>query len=224
MTDAQVSLDERLGPVSVEGSALADQIFDIVGNAIVEGTLEPGEKVNDKELAAALGISRTPVREALQRLTWDGHVEVAPSRYTRVTEITDEMVSSTLEYMGMQASIALQLAMRRMDAEELAQAVEILDRVVAATEADDPERMMNESLALLEYLVSKSANPVFSAMMAETSLLVARNLRHLRPEEGSAVNRVECFREMRAAMLAGDADAAEKWFRRQHGIGVDTSL
>jgi DNA-binding GntR family transcriptional regulator len=111
-----------------------------------------------------------------------------------------------------------------MDAEELAQAVEILDRVVAATEADDPERMMNESLALLEYLVSKSANPVFSAMMAETSLLVARNLRHLRPEEGSAVNRVECFREMRAAMLAGDADAAEKWFRRQHGIGVDTSL
>ena len=139
MTDAQVSLDERLGPVSVEGSALADQIFDIVGNAIVEGTLEPGEKVNDKELAAALGISRTPVREALQRLTWVGLVEVAPSRYTRVTEITDEMVSSTLEYMGMQASIALQLAMRRMDADELTEAVGILDRVVVATEAGEAE-------------------------------------------------------------------------------------
>lgn len=224
MTDAQVSLDERLGPVSVEGSALADQIFDIVGNAIVEGTLEPGEKVNDKELAAALGISRTPVREALQRLTWVGLVEVAPSRYTRVTEITDEMVSSTLEYMGMQASVALQLAMRRMDADELNESVVILDRVIAATEADDAEAMMNESLALLEYLVEKSANPVFEAMMAETSLLVARNLRHLQPEEGSAADRNECFREMRAAMLAGDADAAEKWFRRQHGIGVHTSL
>jgi len=224
MTDAQVSLDERLGPVSVEGSALADQIFDIVGNAIVEGTLEPGEKVNDKELAAALGISRTPVREALQRLTWVGLVEVAPSRYTRVTEITDEMVSSTLEYMGMQASVALQLAMRRMDADELAESVGLLDRVIAATEADDAEAMMNESLALLEYLVEKSANPVFEAMMAETSLLVARNLRHLRPEEGAAPHRIECFRNMRVAMLAGDADSAEKWFRRQHGIGVHTSL
>lgn len=224
MTDAQVSLGERLGPVSVEGSALADQIFGIVGNAIVEGMLQPGEKVNDKELAAALGISRTPVREALQRLTWVGLVEVAPSRYTRVTEITDRMVASTLEYTGMQASVALQLAMRHMNAEELAEAVTILDRVIAATEVDDAEGMMNESLSLLGYLVRKSANPIFVAMMAETSLLVTRNLRHLRPERGSAPHRVECFREMRTAMLAGDADSAEKWFRRQHGIGVDVSL
>jgi len=224
MTDAQVSLGERLGPVSVEGSALADQIFGIVGNAIVQGMLQPGEKVNDKELAAALGISRTPVREALQRLTWVGLVEVAPSRYTRVTEITDRMVGSTLEYTGMQASVALQLAMRHMNAEEIAEAVTILDRVIAATEADDAEAMMNESLALLGYLVGKSANPIFVAMMAETSLLVTRNLRHLRPEGGSSSHRVKCFREMRAAMLAGDADSAEKWFRRQHGIGIDASL
>jgi len=224
MTESHVSLDERLGPVSVEGTALADQIFDIVGNAIVEGTLEPGEKVNDKELAAALGISRTPVREALQRLTWVGLVEVAPSRYTRVTEITDEMVQSTLEHMGMQASVALQLAMRRMDADELIEALSILDRLIAASDANDGAAMMIDSLAFIEYLVEKTANPVFMAMMAETSLLVARNLRHIRPEEGSEVQRSKCFREMRNAMIMGDADTAEKWFRRQHGVAVDASL
>jgi DNA-binding GntR family transcriptional regulator len=224
MTDSQVSLDERLGPVTVEGMALADQIFDIVGHAIVEGTLEPGEKVNDKELAAALGISRTPVREALQRLTWVGLVEVAPSRYTRVTEITDEMVRSTLEHIGMQAGVALQLAMRRMDADELVEALAILDRLIAASDDNDGPAMMIDSLAFVEYLVEKSANPVFIAMMAETSLLVSRNLRHLQPEEGSAAHRSECFREMRNAMIVGDADSAEKWFRAQHGIGVVTSL
>lgn len=224
MTDPQASLDERLGPVSVEGTALADQIFDIVGNAIVEGTLEPGEKVNDKELAAALGISRTPVREALQRLTWVGLVEVAPSRYTRVTEITEEMVHSTLEHIGMQSGVALQLAMRRMDADELVEAVSMLDRLITASDDNDADAMMRDSLAFVDYLVAKTANPVFQAMMAETSLLVARNLRHLRPADGSVDNRSGAFREMRNAMIMGDADAAERAFRRQHGVGVDTSL
>src|SRR6218665_2377135 len=147
MTESHVSLDERLGPVSVARTAFADQIFAIVGNAIVEGTLEPGEKVNDKELAAALGISRTPVREALQRLTWVGLVEVAPSRYTRGTEITDEMGRSTLEHIGMQTGGALRLAMGRMDADELVEAVGILDRLIAATDAEDGEAMMIDSLA-----------------------------------------------------------------------------
>lgn len=224
MTDTQVSLDERLGPVSVEGTALADQIFEIVGNAIVEGTLEPGEKVNDKELAAALGISRTPVREALQRLTWVGLVEVAPSRYTRVTEITQEMVRSTLEHVGMQAGVALQLAMRQMDADELVEAVSRLDQLIAASDDNDAEAMMRDSLAFVDYLVAKTANPVFQAMMAETSLLVARNLRHLSPSEGTALDRSDAFREMRNAMIMGDADAAEKAFRRQHGLGVETAL
>lgn len=224
MTNSPVSLDERLGPVSVEGTALADQIFDIVGNAIVEGTLEPGEKVNDKELAAALGISRTPVREALQRLTWVGLVEVAPSRYTRVTEITDEMVRSTLEHIGMQTGVALRLAMGRMDADELVEAVGILDRLIAATDAEDGEAMMIDSLAFVEHLVEKSANPIFMGTMAETSLLVARNLRHLRPTPGSGPERSKCFRRMRDAMIVGDADTAEKWYREQQGIGVELGI
>lgn len=224
MTDTNLSLDARLGPFTVEGMALADQIFDLVGSAIVDGVLEPGEKVNDKEVAAALGISRTPVREALQRLTWVGLVEVSPSRYTRVTQVTDDDVLSTLEHIGMQASTALQFAMRRMSADELVEAVSFLDRMIAASRADDSDALMAESQAFIGFLVAKSGNSVFIRMMSETNLLVARNLRHVRQQEGSAAMRAECFEEMRNAMLLGDADAAERWFRTQHGVGVDTAL
>ncbi|MFT4259688.1 GntR family transcriptional regulator [Microbacterium sp.] len=220
MTDSDISLDERLSPVSADGAALSSQIFDIVGHAIVDGTLEPGERVNDKELAAALGISRTPVREALQRLTWVGLVEVAPSRYTRVTDITDDQVLSTLEHMGMQAGVALHLAMRRMDAAQLVEAVSLLDRLIAASDGDDQEGLVVESLAFVEYLVARTRNPIFRAMMHETSLLVARNLKHAQSDGSAMSNRSDLLRATRDAMMLGDADAAEKAFRGLYDVGL----
>ena len=97
MTDTQTLLAEHRTPINAEGAPLAERVFDIIGEAIVSGRLAPEERVNDKELASALGISRTPVREALQRLTWVGLVEMSPSRYTRITPITDKSVETTIE-------------------------------------------------------------------------------------------------------------------------------
>lgn len=224
MIDSPVSLSARLSPLSLDGSPLADRVFDIIGEAITSGLLAPEERVNDKELAAALGISRTPVREALQRLTWVGLIETAPSRYTRVTPVTPEAVTSTLEYAGMQAAVALRLAMRRMDAGETDVAVSKLDVMIAAAEAGDSAALLDASRDFVGYLVARSGNPVLMRVMREANLLVARNLRHLRQRPESAQLRVDAFTRMRAAMIAGDADAAERSFREQHGVGVDLAL
>jgi DNA-binding GntR family transcriptional regulator len=59
---------------------------------IIEGTLHPGEKINDAELAEALGVSRTPVREALQLLEYQGLIEMRPGRDTRVTLVEKEQI------------------------------------------------------------------------------------------------------------------------------------
>ncbi len=67
------------GPTSV-GDAVYNQILDALG----QGRLQPGERLHDGEFAAQLGVSRTPVREALLRLGELGVVEFAPARYTRV--------------------------------------------------------------------------------------------------------------------------------------------
>ncbi|MBO9626437.1 MAG: GntR family transcriptional regulator [Microbacterium sp.] len=224
MTDPQTPLADRLTPLGSDGTPLAERVFDIIGDAIVTGLLAPGEKVNDKELASALGISRTPVREALQRLTWVGLVEMSPSRFTRVTVVTDESVVSTLEYMGMQSAVALRLAMLRMDDAELQHAITLLDAMIAATEAGDSPALMVASQQFVAYLVSRTGNRVFVRVMKEAALLVARNLRHLQQLPESATSRVEALQGMRQAMLDGDTDAAERWFRAQHGIGVDLSL
>lgn len=67
---------------------LRDVVYQQLRAAILEGTLEPGERLNDDELTAWLGVSRTPVREAIARLESEGLVEMAANRYTRVSSLS----------------------------------------------------------------------------------------------------------------------------------------
>ena len=77
-------------PIPAEAAALSrsllrDDVYVRLRDAIVDGTFTPGEQLRDGDLAQWLGVSRTPVREALQRLERAGLVEVSPHRYTRVS-------------------------------------------------------------------------------------------------------------------------------------------
>ncbi|WP_083393095.1 GntR family transcriptional regulator [Curtobacterium sp. MMLR14_010] len=67
---------------------LRDVVYSRMLNAIQDGTLEPGERLNDEQLTAWLGVSRTPVREAIARLESEGLVEMAANRYTRIASLS----------------------------------------------------------------------------------------------------------------------------------------
>ena len=66
---------------------MGDAVYHQILEALQQGRLQPGERLHDDEFAAQLGVSRTPVREALLRLRELGVVEFAPARYTRVAII-----------------------------------------------------------------------------------------------------------------------------------------
>ncbi|MFB7249374.1 GntR family transcriptional regulator [Microbacterium sp. NPDC056234] len=206
-------LEERLRVHRNDASSLGDRVYDVIRDAIVAEQLEPGERLSDKEIAEALGISRTPVREALQRLTWIGLIEVSPSRFTRVTEVSAEMAAGTLEYTGLQAGLALQLAVRRMDEAELAEAISLLDRMIEASDRDVAEDLRRAAQAFIGHLVQHCGNAVLTRVMTEASPLLERNLRRAQLDLHP---RTESYRRMREAMLARDADAAERWLRSQH--------
>src|SRR5918994_4572996 len=74
-------------PAPLRPTLLRDSVHDRLRDAIVDGTLAPGEVVRDTELAGWLGVSRTPVRGALLRLGETGLVRSAPGRSTVVAEI-----------------------------------------------------------------------------------------------------------------------------------------
>jgi DNA-binding GntR family transcriptional regulator len=79
---------------------LRDIVFDRLSDAIVAGELAPGEELRDEALQAWLGTSRTPLREAINRLAHAGLVEVLPQRATRVTEIDPVFIAQNLQIVG----------------------------------------------------------------------------------------------------------------------------
>ncbi|MGF6822543.1 DNA-binding GntR family transcriptional regulator [Microbacterium sp. ZKA21] len=210
-------LDERLRLKENTTQSLGDRVYEVLRDAIVAEQLEPGERVSDKEIAEALGISRTPVREALQRLTWIGLVEVSPSRYTRVTGVSDEMVAGTLEYTGLQAGLALRLAVRRMDGAELAEAVALLDVMIEASDRDAHDELKQAAREFIAYLSRRSGNAVLSRVMVEMAPVLDRNVRRAHLDVRPIEERADAYRHLREAMLARDADAAEGWLRSVHG-------
>ncbi len=80
----------------LDGSTIVTTIIDAIIQAIGTGELEPGQRLSDAKLAEQLGVSRTPVREAFQRLREIGIIEASASRFTRVALITPKQTADTL--------------------------------------------------------------------------------------------------------------------------------
>jgi len=111
--------------------SLTDLAVERIRQAIVEGRLAFGEQVSEGSLAAQLGISKTPVREALLRLKPDGLVEIHPQRGTFVFRVSEQEVAEICRFREILESAALAEAMTR----DRAALVERLDRNVAAMAA-----------------------------------------------------------------------------------------
>lgn len=99
---------------------LHDTVVEYLRNFIVEGVLSPGTKLNERELCETLGISRTPLREAIKVLAAEGLVDIVPNRGATVTRLSEVEVREMFEVMsGLEAFSGL-LACERITPEELA--------------------------------------------------------------------------------------------------------
>ncbi|MFB7250768.1 GntR family transcriptional regulator [Microbacterium sp. NPDC056234] len=217
MKSERARLDQILRLPTSSQHTLGDLVHEELSAAIVDGRLAAGERVNDKGIAEALGISRTPVREALQRLTLAGLVEVSASRYTRVTEVTDEMAASTLEFAVLQAGNALQLAVSRMDDRGLAGAVALLDRMIEASELDETDTLVQATREFVIYIIGQARNADLLRVLRNENAVIERNLRYSARsfDLGTPAVRRGPYRRIRMALSARDADTAEHWFRVQ---------
>jgi DNA-binding GntR family transcriptional regulator len=103
----------KAGP-GTQSNQLAQQLEEM----IFSGQLRPGEKIEEATIAATFGVSRTPVREAIQRLVATGMVEVRRRRGTMVTQLTMPRLIGMIEMMAEMDTLAARLAARRATAEE----------------------------------------------------------------------------------------------------------
>lgn len=97
---------------------LRDVVFKTLRQAILTGELKPGERLMEIHLANKLGVSRTPIREAIRKLELEGLVIMVPRRGAQVARITEKSMSDVLEVRRALDELAVELACRRITEEE----------------------------------------------------------------------------------------------------------
>jgi DNA-binding GntR family transcriptional regulator len=105
----------------LERQRLHDTVVRHLRNLIVEGVLAPGTKLNERELCETMGISRTPLREAMMVLSTEGLVEILPNRGASVSRMTETEIWETFELMSGLEALSGELACERITAVELAE-------------------------------------------------------------------------------------------------------
>ena len=109
--DFQVNMDEYL--------PLRDVVFNTLRQAILRGELKPGERLMEIQLANKLGVSRTPIREAIRKLELEGLVLMIPRRGAEVAEITEKSLRDVLEVRGALEELAVKLACQKITDEQI---------------------------------------------------------------------------------------------------------
>lgn len=98
---------------------LRDVVFNTLRQAILKGELEPGERLMEIQLAERLGVSRTPIREAIRKLELEGLVLMIPRKGAEVARISEKSLRDVLEIRRSLEELAIELACQRMTEEEI---------------------------------------------------------------------------------------------------------
>ena len=116
---------------------LRDVVFYTLREAILKGELEPGERLMEMQLAGQLGVSRTPIREAIRKLELEGLVLMIPRRGAVVAKITEKDLRDVLEVRSSLEKLAIELACDRMPDETILDLRRALDEFKEALDNDD---------------------------------------------------------------------------------------
>ncbi|WP_100012570.1 GntR family transcriptional regulator [Lentibacillus sediminis] len=183
---------------------------------IIDGTLLPGEKLNDSKLAEALGVSRTPVRESLQFLEVQGFVEMYPGKATQVTEIEREAIKDLLPPLAALQSLSAELATRHVTQEQLSQLENINERFAKAIYSHNGYAALKVDEEFHQLIVDITKNTYIQGIAESLQAHVRRHFFHnsITLTEQS----IEEHKAIITAMKNGNKDKAaaimkENWLR-----------
>jgi DNA-binding GntR family transcriptional regulator len=188
---------------------LREEAYTKLRDAILDGTFEPGEQLRDAELSAWLGLSRTPIREALARLEEYGLVESKPNSFTRVAPLGRRDAEDAFHVVAALHALAARLGVPRISARELRSMRTANADFAAALVRADVDAALEADDRFHSVLVQASANREIARSLGR---LTPRIRRLERARFGSLHGRrsVSQHRRIIASCAAKDADAAAR--------------
>lgn len=163
----------------ISSSPVVTKVFDDILDAVIRGELLPGQRISDSELAARFGVSRTPVREALQRLRDIGVIEASASRFTRVADVTPLQTLRAYQVWQALYAVALEEVVPTFDPEVLPALRAAHEEFAAALADRSAQRMATANFVLVSLIAQQSANPILLRSLVSVVHVVRLGSLHL---------------------------------------------
>ena len=148
--------------ISIPRQVLHQEVAVRLRQRIVEGQLAPGAKLNERELAQALNVSRTPLREAIKMLAAEGLVELLPNRGAVVAQMSEQDVIDTFEVIAGLEGKSGELAAQRISEAELAEIRALHFEMMAAWTRRDLPTYYRINAQIHTLINAAASNPVLA--------------------------------------------------------------
>lgn len=185
---------------------LHDELLCRLRELITEGELPPGAKVPERELCERFGVSRTPLREALKVLAFEGLVILHPNRGAAVAPLTLSDLAETFPVIGAIEALAGELAATRITLAELAAIRRLHNKLLQCHRLRDAPGYFAANQALHEHILAAAGNETLSTLYNSLSGRVNRARYTVKISEARWAQAIEEHMQILEALEARDAE------------------
>ena len=201
-SEFSVDMDEYL--------PLRDVVFNTLRRAILKGELKPGERLMEIALAERLGVSRTPIREAMRKLELEGLVVMIPRRGAQVANITEKDLNDVLEVRIALENMAIEKACARMTEREMEGLIRAAEKFEQGVEDGNPVNLAEADEAFHEIIYQASGNARLIQVLNNLREQIYRSRVEYLKEEDMRNQLVREHRELIRAIRERDVEKARE--------------
>ncbi len=187
---------------------LRDVVFNTLRRAILTGELKPGERLMEIHLANRLGVSRTPIREAIRKLELEGLVTMIPRRGAEVAQITEKSLQDVLEVRRALDALCAELVCDRITAEGKIALKKACDSFEAATRTKDLVAIAHADVELHDIIVQATGNQRLIQLINNLSEQMYRYRFEYIKDESGHENLINEHRMIYESIMNGDKERA----------------
>ncbi|NLW58756.1 MAG: GntR family transcriptional regulator [Firmicutes bacterium] len=215
---------EPLVPIKLDSyKPLRELVFETLREAIIKGQLAPGERLMELQLAEELGVSRTPIREAIRKLELEGLVLMVPRKGAYVATFSMKDVVEVFEIRGALEGLAAALAAERITDEELEELQRQLVKSSELIEQADLNGMVEVDTGFHQILYQASRNQRLAQIINNLRDQIQRFRQTSLSYPGRMKSALEEHREIVDAISARDPELARR-LAQEHIENAENSM
>lgn len=198
---------------AIIGKNISEEIVELIKEQILNGELNPGNRIVETKLAKELGISQTPVREAIRQLSGEGIITIVTNKGPMVREFCMKDVFEIYSLRAVLEGLAIRLATQRASDVDIGKLRQFYEEMKAKLNDEDVPSLLQDSLYIHQTIVRLSGHERLDAIYKSLSFQIALANRML-GKQSTKKKEVEQHWELIEALTLRDPDEAERVMRK----------